>query len=475
MSLFQKTKTNFYFISLLSLVDRAASFVLVVCMARYLGAEAYGLYAFAFSIASFVSIFADWGINGLLTRDFAANPQNQQSQLAIALGVKIPATVATLAVVFAALSLTPSSPQSTLVIVLMSASNLLRVLSTAFLAVFRAHLEMRYEAYAGIINRMMALAGGVMALVLGHGLVTVLWIFVIASVAEFIYSAVIVGRRFTKVSVKFDFKEQKQMLLSAAPFLLLVSFPVINYRLDSILLGVFDTKESIGIYNAAYVLILNFIAVQQIVGRVLLPVFSKFEAREKMVFEKYYKGAIKLLLVLAFFAVLAVNGFGERIVALIYGPGYLESVRCLQILVFAVAFMLASHVLSTALIALKQEKQVVKSWFATVVVNVVFNGALIPKYGYIGACIATVASEATLFFANYYYLVLSNRYSFFQISEWARMAIPFGIGLFFLAMTNGLSLMLAAPLLVLVYLLSLLAMRTFSRDEVYTLVRLIKP
>jgi hypothetical protein len=70
---------------------------------------------------------------------------------------------------------------------------------------------------------------------------------------------------------------------------------------------------------------------------------------------------------------------------------------------------------------------------------------------------------------------LSNRYSFFQISEWARMAIPFGIGLFFLAMTNGLSLMLAAPLLVLVYLLSLLAMRTFSRDEVYTLVRLIKP
>lgn len=444
-------------------------------MARYLGAETYGLYVFAFAIANVMSIFADWGINALLTRDLSADLKDKEKIIAIALGIKIPATLFSLIIFFSIAKLTPSLQGYTLVMLLVALSHLLRVLTMTLQTIFRATLEMQYEAYAGIINRVLAVGLGVVALILGYGLIVVLWIFVFASVIEFLYTFILLKSKQIPITIKFNLGEQKKMILSAVPFLMLLSFSAVNYRFDSILLGFIDTKEAIGIYNAAYALILSFLAIQQIAGRVLLPVFTKLVKEQKKIFEKYTKETIKLLLILALFAILVVEGFGKEIILLIYGDGFIESVKCFKILVFAVAFMLSSHILSTALVAIKKEKLVAKSWITTIILNIILNSILIPKFSYIGASIATVVSEMVLFAMNYYHLVFNNRYSFFQAKDWLRLSIPFFAGLIFLSMSSGLSIFVTAPLLLMVYGLGLIFSKTFSKEEINRLVRLIRP
>ncbi|RMD91122.1 MAG: flippase [Calditrichaeota bacterium] len=472
--MFTKRNYNLFYISSYSFFDRLSSLVLVVLIARYLGAETYGLYAFVFSLANILAIFADLGINQLLTRELSAKPENQTRYFPIALGIKFAATCLTLILALIISNFLPSLRSSILIVFLLNLSHLLRILSTTFFSVVRAHLQMKYESFAGLLNRLIALVGGATLIILGKDLVSILWIFVIAAMVELLYITYIVYSRFMKFKIVLNFFEQKRLIFSALPFLVLIALPIINYRFDSILLGLFSGQKATGIYNAAYVLILNFIIIQQIAGRLLLPLLAKVQEQQKTAFEEFYQDVIKLLVVIALFAVLLVEGFGKEIIITIYGSEYLESVLCLKILIFAVIFMFASHVLSTALIALNQEKKVIKAWTVTVLMNIVLNMVLIPSYSYLGASIATVISEITLFAVNYYSLFYAQQYTAFFSREWFRLAIPFSAGLIFIGITDGLSIWVGAPLLILIYGAFLFNSRVFSRDEISRIVRLIK-
>lgn len=474
MSIIKKTKNNFISISLLSIFDKIASFILVVLIARLLGSETYGEYAFAFAIAHILPALSDLGINILITRNVASDLSKQQSYLSYALGIKLIFTIAAFLLVLVLTQLIPTLRESSMVILLLCLSNLLRVLSATFTAIAQANLEMKYVAYSGTINRAVALVGGVIVLLLGKDLIAVLWIVLIASIIELIYISVLAYRRFTPFTIKFNFGEQKKMILASLPFFLLIALPVINYRLDSILLRFIDGKEATGIYNAAYVLILNLIIIQQIAGRVLLPFFSQFVSDQKQKFEKYYRQAVKVLVVFSLFVILAVQGFGKQIILVVFGFDYTASTQCLQILIFSVVFMVVSQILSTALIALKREKQVLKGWLAAVTANIILNLLLIPKFSYVGACYATVASEIILFVVCYYYLVIENRYSLLDGFEWLKLVVPFIAGLIFLAIFDWISVLFAAPLLLIIYGLFLTVGRTFSKDEVSDFVKFIR-
>ncbi|MFQ5606116.1 MAG: flippase [bacterium] len=474
MSIIKKTKTNFISLTVLSTVDRTASVILVLLMARYLGARTYGEYAFAFAVANIVLAFSDLGINTLLTRDLAKDPGLQQRYLSNALGIKIISTMLVLLLIAALNSVVPIFKESALVIFLVVLNHGLRVVSSTFIAVVRANMKMQYEAAAGILNRLLSLAGGVAALLAGYGLVTVVSVFLVASAIEFLYLAGMVQARFTPFRVRFDFAEQKRMVRKSLPFLLMIFLALVNYRLDAILLGILHGKEATGVYSAAYVLVLNLILFQQIAGRVLLPLLSQCPPNQKEPFQKYCRQTIKGLVVLALFVVLTVLGYSDQIISLLYSDDFQDAAGCLRILIFAVAFMFVSHILFIALIALKKERQVTKGWLAAVTVNVVLNLLLIPKFSYLGACAATVAAEFTLCVFNYYHLIVVNRYSLLPKLDWLKVGMPFLAGGIFILLIPQMSMFYAVPLLLLVYGLFLIVGRAFSRAELSDWIKFIR-
>ncbi|MFQ5752940.1 MAG: oligosaccharide flippase family protein, partial [bacterium] len=254
MSIIKKTKANFISLTVLSAVDRMASVMLVLLMARYLGAKTYGEYAFAFAVASIILAFSDLGINTLITRDLSQDMKLQERYLSNALGIKILSTILVLIVMSILNAIIPVFKESGTIIFLVVLHHAFRVLSTTFLAVARAHLKMQYEAYSGILNRVLSLAGGMAAMLAGFGLIVVLWIFLIASIIELAYISFTVYSLFTKFKIRFDFTEQKKMVLDGLPFLFLIFLAMLNYRLDAIILGFIHGKEITGIYSAAYIL-----------------------------------------------------------------------------------------------------------------------------------------------------------------------------------------------------------------------------
>ena len=64
---------------------------LVIYAARILGAASWGAFSYALGIATFLTVFSDIGINGLITKEASRNPELKERYLSTAFFIKISA------------------------------------------------------------------------------------------------------------------------------------------------------------------------------------------------------------------------------------------------------------------------------------------------------------------------------------------------------------------------------------------------
>jgi len=94
----------------------------------------------------------------------------------------------------------------------------------------------------------------------------------------------------------------------------------------------------------------------------------------------------------------------DKIILLMYGPGFTNSIIALQILSFDILLIFMYTTLGTFLISIDKQNQMAISAFVTALVNVIINIILIPYFSYVGAAVTTVICETVLFII-YFYLV----------------------------------------------------------------------
>jgi len=100
---------------------------------------------------------------------------------------------------------------------------------------------------------------------------------------------------------------------------------------------------------------------------------------------------IAILLVALVFVPLAV--FSDQIISLTVGAEYLSASLPLKIMACALVLVMFNLPFSTGLIAACFEKDVLKQAFASAVLSVILNFALMPKYGMIGASVSFFMAE----------------------------------------------------------------------------------
>ena len=88
--------------------------------------------------------------------------------------------------------------------------------------------------------------------------------------------------------------------------------------------------------------------------------------------------------------------FSNEIIGLIYGNGFLFSVKVLDVLVIAISLSFLIFLLSNILIVSGREITNTWSLVGATILNVVLNLAWIPMHGAIGAAWATVVCEIVL-------------------------------------------------------------------------------
>lgn len=371
-------------------------FFYIMYTARYLGAEGFGVLSFALAFTGIFGVFADLGLSTLTTREVARDKSLAGKYLGNIAMMKIVLALIAFGIIAIAINLLGYPEQTIKVVYLIALSIIFSAFTGMFNSVFQAFEKMEYQSIGGILNSVLMLAGVLIAISQGFNVVGFAYIYFIVSAIALGYSSAICVWKFVLPKIDADWKFWKSTIKEALPFGLTGLSGMIYTYTDSVMLSFMKGNEVVGWYNAAYRIVLILLFIPGIINMAIFPSMAKFyissENSLKMTCERYLKYMIILGIPIGIGTIL----LAKKVILLIFGEGYMQSIIALQILIWplVISFIGAAYVQLFA--STNRQIIITKVSGICVVVNIILNLLLIPKLSYVGASIATVITEFIL-------------------------------------------------------------------------------
>lgn len=458
-------KKNTYFITVGQFVQIGLSFILVPIAARYLGDEEFGRYSFAFIFSYFVYIIDDLGITTYVTREVAKN--RDQANKYFINGAFLKLGLIFIAAILLGIYLYSSSfpREKTLTVIIFGVFGICNSFNYLNYAIFRAFERMEYEMAILIFEKIVMTALGIFVLIKGYGLIAFSWIFVISSFVSFLAGYAIIRREFIHIGSRLQFHFMKQII--AVSFILGINMFLANIhgKIDTIILATMKGEDVVGWYASAMKLILVLDIIPTALVTAVFPRISqglKGDIHNKDVSTIYSIG-FKYLFYLAIPLIVGTLFTANKIILLLYGNEYQNAIGALRILIFSAAFNFFNIFFSGFFYALNKQKEFAYLQIGAIVINVIFNLLLIPKYNHLGAAIASVVSHG-FGFAVCFAIIHYKKYHI-QVVDLLKGLLSSGIMACFLYFSRA-NLIVTVIISILIYTVILYATKGIRLEEI---------
>ena len=385
------------------LVGSIASALTIVFLARFLGSEQFGLLFLAISVLSIISVVGELGIGKSTGRYISEYKEEEPGQVYHIIKYGILINTMLLVAVTGGVLLTAGhiatfvgEPDLELLLLAGIAYLVAHALFKFVRYTFQGLQQIKTGAVLKIVNRVCRLVFVVVLVFVGYqalgGLIGYVLSFLVAAVVGF-------GILASTLVSNYTFSEQSQNGIArriaeySLPLTLTRGSKKIIKELDIFLIGFFLTPAAVGYYKVSKQVISFTQLPASTMGYSLSPAFSGKKAagaieQASELYEEtltytlllYLPGAIGLILV------------AEPVIQLFFGTEYSSAVPVLQILAVFTLFQAITHVTSGGLDYLGRatHRAILKG--VSSVGNVILNLLLIPRFGIIGAAIATVVT-----------------------------------------------------------------------------------
>ena len=393
MNVAQRILKNTGILSIAQIISYVLVFFYTIYIARYLGAEGFGILSFAIAIVGIFTILTDLGISTLTVRDVARDRSLGPKYLGNGLVIKVILAVVSFGLIALAVNLLNYPSETITVVYFIALSTIFGSIASFIFSIFQAHEKMEFQGLGQILNAVLMFSGVFIAIAMSLDVIGFSIVYFVASLISLIYSLLIYIWKFSLPPVEIDRVFWGKLLKGAIPFGITGIFVTIYYWIDSVMLSVMAGNEVVGWYNASYKVIFLFLSFQSLFIVSIFPVLSSFykTSREslKYAYERSFKYMSIISIPIAIFGTLV----ADKIILLIYGPDFMPSIVALQILIWTVVFMFNNNISGNFLGSINQQVVVSKVAAVGAVVNIVLNLVLIPKFSYVGSSFATVFTE----------------------------------------------------------------------------------
>jgi O-antigen/teichoic acid export membrane protein len=186
------------------------------------------------------------------------------------------------------------------------------------------------------------------------------------------------------------------MLRASMPFGVIGFTLGLSYKFDSVLLNIFRSNVETGYYNAAYNLVFSAVVLSNVINTALYPSLTRQAASAPHTLATIYERALRYLMALALPIAVGAWALADQIVPFLFRAAYLPAVPALQIMIWVVPLMFASEFLGYIVVVAGNERRVARSVIVSTSFNVALNLLIVPRFGFIGAAVMTVLTEAVL-------------------------------------------------------------------------------
>lgn len=463
---------NTSWLTISQVITSICAFLWTIIIARYLGVSDYGIVSFAISFTSLVGIVMDLGMSTYITREIAKNRNSVNKYFNNIFIFKLILAIILFFISGLILYLL-GYPQWTILITLLFTIELIFMSMTVFLnGVFQAFEEVKYQAIGSILNSSLLLIGILITLGFDLGVVAIALSYTLSYFIYFSYILLKYIQTFSFPKFEIDVKFIKRVLIESIPFGLTNFFYTIYFSIDIVMLSYISGDYAAGLYKSAYNIITVFTTFFVVYQAVIFPVMSKFFKESQNLIKISYELSIKYLLLIIIPISAIIFFYARPIVDLIYSNQYSLASTPVQILIWTVLFLFINGAASVLLNAINQEKTVTKIYIIAALFNVCLNLILIPVYSYDGAAIATVISEILITILTLYFISKTNYKPDLSLLKSVIKLVICGIILIIILYNIKVSLYLAIPIGLAVYLLSLFLTKSIDEQDKYIIKEL---
>lgn len=229
----------------------------------------------------------------------------------------------------------------------------------------------------------------------GGGLLAAGYAYVAAAALAFLLSHVLLSRLMSLTGpVRLHFRE---VLVFSLPVIISGVLGVLLTRTDTLMLGYFSSSEEVGYYSAAYPLASGMLIVLSAFGFLYLPLASRLDADDEHgEMEAIYETTTRWIYVVTFPAFVAFVAFPGDVISVFFGQNYVSGAPALSILALGFFANALCGRNRETISALGRTEFLVVANGAAFALNIAMNVVLIPRYGLLGASVASAVSYVTM-------------------------------------------------------------------------------
>ena len=462
-----------------------AMLIISIVLARYLGTDKYGVYSLMMWLLTLSYLVANLGFPEMVKR-FVAEARGQRKSRTVKGMIQLSFMFVIPAVLLVSLLIMVLSgylvkvfdvPDGRIYFMLIGVALLPFLMSYAFTAVFVGYQKYEYITYYELVVSPLRIGLVIILAVLGFDLTEIL----LANIASYVvgfFFCIFLYRRLLPVRDLFSSSllepaERKSAIKYSLAALGILGVDYVLWQNAEVLfLGIFRPVAEVGFYNIAHKVPSIVIALIPVVfGAVLLPAVSEQFGKGNMEsIKRIYANASRYLMMLSFPIATVGIVMARPIIFVMFGSDYEPSIILMQIVFIPFAMRGLTHAVSSVIYGIKEPVFLLKIGVFLVCVSIGLNLWLIPKYGAIGAVIATSIPRMVSLPIYIYYVSrkIDTPWPLGDTMRTVLASLLMGLVLFGLQyyLSDVLGLVIGIPIGILSYVIFLLIVRFPTQQDI---------
>ena len=370
-----------------------------VWVARYLGPEQYGVLASAIAFLAIFQAFAALGLDNVVVRQIAQNPESANTVLGTALVLRLVSSTLSLLLATLVGLVIFHDDLTALSVLLLIASGIIFQSADVVDLWFQSQSKSRLTVIAKGISYVCAAAIKVGLIVSSAPL----WAFAAAQSIELAASATALHFSYQHFKVKqlwrWHASTAEMLIRQSFPFLVSGLSIVVYMKSSQLIIGQLLDKRALGLYSTAQVLSELWYFLPMTIATSVAPAIARRKLTSEFAYNNAMQQTFGFMWILSIVVSTLICLNSSLIIALLYGKAYEGAATVLAVHTFTFIPVSIGVIQSLWLVNENRGRITIYQALVGAASSLSLNYLLIPKFGILGGAVAILASQIIQAFA----------------------------------------------------------------------------
>lgn len=377
------------------IINLFLQFFVSLATARYLGPSNLGTINYVAAYISFFSSISSLGLSVIVIKEIAADEHDSNEIIWTSIWMRFITAMLSEICIISLFLITNGNDPTIIKIAILESLSVIFSAFNSFDYYFQAKLLSKWSAVSGVLSYIGMSLYRIYLLVIGADIV---W-FALAYSVDIIFSAFFLMTFYVRIEglrPKFNWDIGKKLLKQSVHYLVAGLITILYGKIDSIMLGNMLDNTSVGFYSVALTISSMWSIIPGVLIETISPILYETAKKDRIQYLKKLKQSYALIFWLNAMYSIFICIFAKWIILLLYGEEYLAATTALRIVVWYYGISTMSTLNQVYLANDNKNKYINIFCLVGLIVDVVLNALMIPKWGINGAAFATLITHITI-------------------------------------------------------------------------------